>query len=157
MEHALYLPFHRRTPRRQSNAAHRAPESAKIPSEKLSAETVTELVAAIDADQESVRRNDWPERDRAIVFTSLLAGLRAEELISARIGDIRRTGDGGVLHVHGKGNKDRRIFWQRAFRRSGAVSRKPCRSLSTSTQAVTGSGVLSSLSPTAPLFVGADG
>jgi len=39
--------------------------------------TVTELVAAIDADQGSARRNDWPERDRAIVFTSLLAGLRA--------------------------------------------------------------------------------
>ena len=44
------------------------------------------------------------------VFTALLAGLRAEELIGADVGDIRRTDDGGgVLHVRGKGNKDRRI------------------------------------------------
>jgi site-specific recombinase XerD len=73
------------------------------------AQAVTELVAAIDADHGSSRRNDWPERDRAIVFTSLLAGLRADELINANIGDIRRTDDGGVLRVRGKGNKDRRI------------------------------------------------
>ena len=65
--------------------------------------------AAIDADQGSARRKDWPERDLAIVFTALLAGLCADELTSANIGDIRRTHDGGVLHVHGKGNKDRRI------------------------------------------------
>jgi site-specific recombinase XerC len=73
------------------------------------AQAVTELVAAIDADQRPRRRNDWPERDRAIVFTSLLAGLRADELIKVNIGDIRRTDDGGVVHVRGKGNKDRRI------------------------------------------------
>jgi site-specific recombinase XerC len=53
------------------------------------AETVTELIAAIDSDQGSTRRSDWPERDLAIVFTSLLAGLRADELVSADIGDIR--------------------------------------------------------------------
>ena len=64
---------------------------------------VTELLAAIDADHGSTRPSDWPERDRAIVFTSLLAGLRAEELINANVGDIRRTKDGGVLHVRGKG------------------------------------------------------
>jgi integrase len=60
----------------------------------VSSEGVAELVAAIDADQEtSSRRNSWPERDRAIVFTSLLAGLRADELISAKTGDTRRTDD----------------------------------------------------------------
>ena len=63
------------------------------------AEAITELVDAIDADQGSARRNNWPERDRAIVFTSLLAGLRADELINANIGDIRRTDGGAVLHV----------------------------------------------------------
>ncbi|GLV12027.1 hypothetical protein MyChFU_53470 [Mycobacterium intracellulare subsp. chimaera] len=36
-------------------------------------------------------------------------GLRADELIHANIGDIRATDDGGVLHVRGKGNKDRPI------------------------------------------------
>jgi site-specific recombinase XerC len=73
------------------------------------AQAVTDLVAAIETDRGSARRSDWPERDRAIVFTSLLAGLRADELVNANVGDIRRTDDGGVLHVRGKGNKDRRI------------------------------------------------
>ncbi|WP_258171669.1 tyrosine-type recombinase/integrase [Mycobacterium marinum] len=36
--------------------------------------------------------------------------MRADELVRANIGDIRVTdGDGGVIHVRGKGNKDRRI------------------------------------------------
>lgn len=65
----------------------------------------SKLVAAIDSSRDSVRRDAWPERDRAIIFTALLAGLRAEELISADLGDIRRIDEGGgVLHVHGKGN-----------------------------------------------------
>ena len=50
-----------------------------------------------------------PERDRAIILTALLAGLRSEELINGNIGDLRRTADGAVIHVRGKGNKDRSI------------------------------------------------
>lgn len=42
-------------------------------------DAVTELVAAIEADRGSTRRADWPERDRVIVFTALLAGLRADD------------------------------------------------------------------------------
>lgn len=122
------------------------------------AEAVTELVAAIDADQGSARRNAWPERDRAIVLTSLLAGLRADELINANIGDIRQTEDGGVLHVRGKGNKDRRIpigtalldvlkeyLHTRTVRFPQAHRRS------------SGTDPLTRFSPTAPLFVGADG
>ncbi|WP_438803799.1 tyrosine-type recombinase/integrase [Mycobacterium paraintracellulare] len=122
------------------------------------AQTVTELVAAIDADHGSTRRKDWPERDRAIIFTALLAGLRADELISANIGDVRQTGDGGVLHVHGKGNKDRRIPFSaelldvlaqyletRASRFPQARRRSP------------GADVLTGFPPKAPLFLGADG
>jgi integrase len=55
------------------------------------------------------RRSDWPERDRAIILTALLAGLRSEELINANVGDLRRTPDGAVVQVRGKGGKDRRI------------------------------------------------
>jgi site-specific recombinase XerD len=33
----------------------------------------------------------------------------SQPLIVRNEHDIRRTDDGGVLHVHGKGNKDRRI------------------------------------------------
>ncbi|MEE6140768.1 tyrosine-type recombinase/integrase [Mycobacterium sp. 050128] len=122
-------------------------------------ETVTDLVAAIDAEQGSARRNDWPERDRAIVFTSLLAGLRAEELICADIGDIRRTDDGGgVLHVHGKGNKDRRIPFSRELldvleqylnSRASRFPQERKRSPS--------ADVFARFSVKAPLFLGANG
>ena len=75
----------------------------------LGAETVSGLLAAIDSDTGARRRSDWPERDRALVLTAVLAGLRADELIHANVGDIRTTEGGGVIHVRGKGNKDRRI------------------------------------------------
>jgi site-specific recombinase XerD len=124
------------------------------------AQAITELIAAIDADRGSRRRNDWAERDRAIVFTSLLAGLRADELINANIGNVRRSDDGGgVLHVRGKGNKDRRIPFGRElldvieqYLQSRAARFPPARRRSSDTD-----DALSSFSPTTPLFVGADG
>ncbi|MGV7724173.1 tyrosine-type recombinase/integrase [Mycobacterium kansasii] len=122
-------------------------------------ETVTKLVAAIDSPRIPSRRSDWPERDRAIIFTALLAGLRAEELISADVGDIRRTHDGGgVLHVRGKGNKDRRIpvsgellvvVDQYLDSRAARLPQSRKRSR--------GSDALTHFSPKAPLFVGAAG
>ena len=39
----------------------------------LGAETVSGLLAAIDADSGSRRRSDWPERDAALVLTAALA------------------------------------------------------------------------------------
>lgn len=86
------------------------PKVAKSLPKGLGAETVSGLLAAIDDDSGSPRRSDWPERDAALVLTAVLAGLRADELIRANVGDIRTTTEGGgVLHVRGKGNKDRRI------------------------------------------------
>jgi site-specific recombinase XerD len=55
------------------------------------------------------RQTDWVERDRAIILTALLAGLRADELIRADVGDIRRTQDGAIVEIRGKGGKDRRV------------------------------------------------
>lgn len=76
----------------------------------LGAETVSGLLAPIDADGGSQRRSDWPERDAALDLTAVLAGLRADELLRANIGDIRTTTEGGGgIDVRGKGNKDRRI------------------------------------------------
>jgi integrase/recombinase XerC len=49
------------------------------------------------------------ERDRALILTGLLAGLRADELLRANVGDLRRTDDGAVVHVRGKGGRDRRV------------------------------------------------
>ncbi|MFG1932579.1 hypothetical protein ACGFK1_18345 [Mycobacterium sp. NPDC048908] len=64
------------------------PKVPKFLPKSHSTEAVARLAAATD-DEGSARRNERAERDRAIVFTSLLAGLRAHELINANIGDIR--------------------------------------------------------------------
>lgn len=86
------------------------PKVPKLLPKSYSVETVSNLITSIDTNSDTANsRNEWPERDRAIIFTSLLAGLRADELLKANIGDLRRTDDGGIFHVHGKGNKDRRI------------------------------------------------
>ena len=75
----------------------------------LPTDSVTALLAALSSDPQPRRRTDWMERDRALILTGLLAGLRADELFRANVGDLRRTDDGAVLHVRGKGGKDRRI------------------------------------------------
>ena len=67
------------------------------------------LLDSLNPDQGPKRRDDWVERDRAMVLTCLLAGLRLEELVGVNFGDIRAVGDGAVIHVRGKGRKDRRI------------------------------------------------
>ncbi|GFM19910.1 site-specific recombinase XerD, partial [Mycobacterium sp. PO1] len=104
------------------------------------------------------RHTDWAERDRAIVLTAVLAGLRADELVRANIGDIRPADDGGVIHVRGKGNKDRRIPVEqalihelKAYLESRAV-RFPSASKRRSSN-----GALGAWPATAALFVGADG
>jgi integrase len=124
----------------------------------LHTDTVVELLAVIDTDDGSPRRADWAERDRALVLTSLLAGLRADELLRANVGDIRTTDEGGVIHVRGKGGKDRRIpveqklievldsyLDSRAVRFPGGMKRRPT------------AGGLAAWAATAPLFVGSDG
>lgn len=91
------------------------PKVAKTLPKGLGAETVSELLAVIDLDRCSGRRSEWAERDRAILLTAVPAGLRAVELIGAEVGDIRPTDEGGVIYVHGKGNKDRCIPVEQAL------------------------------------------
>ena len=68
------------------------------------------MLETVAQDRDSKRRTDWGERDLAIILTALLAGLRADELCRADIGDIRVTADGaGVIHVKGKGGKERSV------------------------------------------------
>ena len=134
------------------------PKVAKTLPKGLGAETIAELLRVIDEDRGSGRRSDWAERDRAIVLTAVLAGLRADKLVRADVGHIRLTDEGGVIHVHGKGNKDRRIPVERALiheleayldsrqsRFPGSTKRRP-----------TNAG-LAAWPATAPLFVGSDG
>ena len=85
------------------------PKQPKALPKSLPAESVTALLAAVSTEPQRPRSTDWLERDRAIIITGLLAGLRADEMVRANIGDLRRTDDGAVLQVRGKGDKDRRI------------------------------------------------
>jgi site-specific recombinase XerD len=71
---------------------------------------VRALLEAVADDHGSKHRTDWAERDLALILTGLLAGLRAEELQRADVGDIRTTDDGAaVIHVKGKGGKERAV------------------------------------------------
>jgi integrase len=134
------------------------PKLAKTLPKALPTDSVVALLAALDGDPERRRRTDWIERDRALILTALLAGLRADELLRANIGDLRRTEDGAVIHVRGKAGKDRRIPIEPPLVEvlehylDSRASRFP-----TAKKRSSPAGGLAAWSPTAPLFVGADG
>lgn len=68
------------------------------------------LLETVAQDRGSVRQTDWAERDLALILTALLAGLRAGELCTTDIGDIRTTDDGAaIIHVKGKGGRERSV------------------------------------------------
>jgi site-specific recombinase XerD len=87
------------------------PKVGKTLPKALPTKSVTALLATVELVGSVCprRQDDWVERDRAIILTALLAGLRADELIRANIGDIRRTDGGAVVEIRGKGGKDRRV------------------------------------------------
>ena len=60
-----------------------------------------------------------------LILTALLAGLRADELVRANVGDLRRTDGGAVIHVRGKGVKDRRTRSSRRWSTSSSAISKP--------------------------------
>jgi site-specific recombinase XerD len=137
------------------------PKLAKPLPKALPRSAVEALLETVAKDQASQHQTDWAERDLALILTGLLAGLRAEELRQADIGDIRTTDDGaGVIHVKGKGGKERSVPIEaellsvietyvdsRALRFPGAIKRN-----------ADGVGsALSRLSSRSPLFVGRDG
>jgi integrase/recombinase XerC len=86
------------------------PKFAKPLPKALPRTAVEALLETVAEDQDSKHRTDWAERDLALILTGLLAGLRAEELQRADVGDIRTTDDGAALiHVKGKGGKERSV------------------------------------------------
>lgn len=86
------------------------PKIAKPLPKSLPRTAVEALLETVTQDQESNRQTDWAERDLALILTALLAGLRAEELRQADVGDIRTTDDGAaVIQVKGKGGKERGV------------------------------------------------
>jgi hypothetical protein len=92
-----------------------------------------------NANQGSTRRNDWPERDLAIVFTALLGGLRADELISAkhRRHPPHRRRRSAARSRQGR-QRPLNTVRQRASRRSRAIPTIVHQLLSAGTHALTG-------------------
>ena len=87
------------------------PKLAKPLPKALPRPAVQALLETVADDQDSHHRTDWAERDLALILTGLRAGLRAEELRRADVGDIRSTDDGAaVIHVKGKGGFDQSVF-----------------------------------------------
>jgi integrase/recombinase XerC len=135
------------------------PKLPKTLPKALPTDSVVALLAALVSEREPRRRSDWIERDRALVLTALLAGLRADELLRANVGDIRRTDDGAVVHVRGKGGKDRRVPIESALVEALEHYLDSCATRFPATvrkRSSPGRG-LAAWPATAPLFVGADG
>jgi len=134
------------------------PKPAKTLPKALPQSAVGPLLETVARDRSSSRRTEWAERDLALILTSLLAGLRAEELRSAEIGDIRTTdGGGGVIHIRGKGGKDRSVPIEAdllAVFNEYLSSRARRFPRATKTSSAAG---LSAWPANAPLFVGRDG
>jgi site-specific recombinase XerD len=134
------------------------PKQPKALPKSLPPESVTALLAAVSTEPQRPRTTDWLERDRAIIITGLLAGLRADEMVRANIGDLRRTDDGAVIQVRGKGDKDRRIPVEPVLvdvLEHYLDSRKTRFPRTTRRSSPTGG--LAAWPASAPLFVGGDG
>jgi integrase/recombinase XerC len=157
VECAVRLPLYRRIDPGQSHAVRREPQGGQD-APPVPPPAVGALLDVVDRDHESTRRTDWPERDLALILTGLLAGLRADELRRADVGDIRTsTGGGAVIHVRGKGGKDRTVPIEAdllAVIEDYLDSR--AHRFPTTTKSSTVHG-LSRWSANAPLFVGRDG
>lgn len=135
------------------------PKIAKTLPKSLPPNTLKTLLSKLNDDRQH-RASDWVARDRAMILTSLLAGLRADELLRANIGDIRRADDKtAVIRVRGKGGKDRHLpietalvelleeyLDSRATRFPATVKRRSSRG-----------SRFSWWTPSSPLFVGPDG
>jgi integrase/recombinase XerC len=134
------------------------PKLAKTLPKALATDSVAALLATLTVGPEPRRRSDWIERDRALILTALLAGLRADELLRANVGDLRRSDDGAVIHVRGKGGKDRRVPIESALVRvlEHYLDSRATRLPTTTKKRSPGRG-LAAWPPSAPLFVGADG
>lgn len=87
------------------------PKAPKTLPKAFRADSVERLIATLQSSDDHGARA-WPERDLALILTGLLTGMRSAELIAVDLGDLRDSVDDGsgsamVIHVHGKGNKER--------------------------------------------------
>ena len=158
LERVVYLPVHRGADRGQPDADGRPAEARQDAAQGTAGRSVAALLAPC-ADAEPRRRSDWIERDRALILTALLAGLRADELVRANVGDLRRTDDGAVIHVRGKGGKDRRIPIESALVEvlERYLDSRATRFPAAAKRRSSPGGGLAAWPTAAPLFVGAEG
>lgn len=79
------------------------PDARQLDSKALSEGTMAEVLRVIHAKPPS------PSRERIVFILRFVeaVGLRSQELISARLSDFSLEPEGWVLHVHGKGAKNR--------------------------------------------------
>lgn len=105
VECVVHLSLSCRTHSAESDALSKDKATKTLP-KALPQAAVDALIEAVERDRESRRRTDWFERDLALILSSLLAGLRADELRRADVGDIRTAATGGaIIHVRGNGSK----------------------------------------------------
>lgn len=137
------------------------PKLARSLPKALPRSAIEILLETLAQDRTSKRQSDWAERDLALVLTSLLAGLRADELRQANIRDIRTTQVGAaVIHVKGKGGKDRSVPIEAGLLSvldaylDSRATRFPSTVKRTSNASSSG---LTRWPATSPLFVGPDG
>jgi integrase/recombinase XerC len=134
------------------------PKLAKTLPKALPTDSVAALLATLNEDPQR-SRTDWIERDRALILAALLAGLRADELLRTNVGDLRRTDDGAVIHIRGKGGKDRRIPIEAPLVEvlEHYLDSRATRFPTTARKRSSPAGGLPAWSPAAPLFVVGDG
>jgi site-specific recombinase XerD len=79
--------------------------------------------------------------------------------VRANVGDLRRTDDGAVIHVRGKGGKDRRVPIETPLVQvlEHYLDSRATRFPATARKRSSPAGGLAAWPTTAPLFVGADG
>jgi len=136
------------------------PKPTKTLPKSLPEPAAQALVEAVGQPGEVKRRSEWPERDRAIILTALLAGLRAAEMRSANVGDLRLADNGGgLLQVRGKGSKDRAVPIERALVEvlNDYLISRATRFPTATTRRDPGRSPSRRWPGNAPLFVGSDG
>ena len=100
---SCYIPVHVGADCGQPDAVGRPAQAREDAAESLAGRCGGRASGEPQYGPAAARRTNWVERDRALILTALLAGPRVDELLRANVGDLRRSDDGAVIHVRGKG------------------------------------------------------
>lgn len=137
------------------------PKAPRTVPKAFHADSVERLVTTLQAPDDGARA--WPQRDLALILTGLLTGLRSAELIAIDLGDLRDSaGDSAanakVIHVHGKGNKQRVVTVEPVVVDVlGDYLDSRARRFPATTRRRAAPDPWQRFAPTDPMFVGGDG